>query len=82
MLVFVCIRLVVKFRHRPFRKIFGISNKKYSLSSEIQLLKVGQISGNSENSPDPRQLWPGESAKSVQSHAFAKLGQAKVKPQC
>ena len=54
--------------------------KKYSLSSEIQLFKVGQISEIFGKSPDPRQLWLGESAKSVQSHSFTDIEPAESDP--
>ena len=41
--------------------------KKYSLSSEIQLVKVGRISEISEKSPNPRQDFVSGAPKSVHS---------------
>ena len=49
--------------HRSFQRYR--SHKKYFLSSEIQLLKVGRISEISEKSPDPRQDFVSGASKSV-----------------
>ena len=49
-----------------FFKTFEIL-KKYSLSSEIQLLKVGRIPEISGKSPDPRQDFVSGAPKSVHS---------------
>ena len=54
--------------------------KKYSLSSEIQLIKVGRISENSGKSPDPRQHSLSGAPKGVRSHTFTDIESAEVKP--
>ena len=46
--------------------------KKYSVSSEIQLLKVGRISKISENFPNPRQDFVSGAPKSVHPKATPK----------
>ena len=54
--------------HRSFRIFRNL--KKYSLSSETQLVKVGRISEISEKSPNPRQLWLRRARESVQISLF------------
>ena len=53
--------------------------KKYSVSSEIQLLKVGWIPEISGKSRDPRQDSASGAPKGVQSHSFTDIESAEVK---
>ena len=75
--VFDVIMLKLKFIHRFFH-FFEIL-KKYSLSSEIQLHKVGRIPENSWKSPDPRQHSLSGAHKGVRSHSFTDIESAAVK---